>query len=68
MSSLDRGGEKEALREWRQSQTSGLVSFSLVKLVLDQFWFSGVLNSYPSLKPTFTLTSHLGKNVGLGEG
>ena len=28
----------------------------------------GILHTYPSLKPTFTLTSHLGKNVGLGEG
>ena len=29
---------------------------------------SGKLPTYPSLKPTLTLTSHLGKTVGLGEG
>ena len=29
---------------------------------------SGKLPTYPSLKPTLTLTSHLGQNVGLGEG
>ena len=29
---------------------------------------SGKLPTYPSLKPTLTLTSHLGQNVGFGEG
>ena len=29
---------------------------------------SGKLPTYPSPKPTLTLPSHLGKNVGLGEG
>ena len=29
---------------------------------------SGKLPSYPSPKPTLTLTSHLGQNVGLREG
>ena len=29
---------------------------------------SGKLPTYPSLKSTLTLTSHLGQNVGLGEG
>ena len=29
---------------------------------------SGKLPSYPSPKPTLSLTSHLGKNVSLGEG
>ena len=29
---------------------------------------SGKLPTYPSLKPTLTLTSHLGENVGLEEG
>ena len=31
-------------------------------------YVSGKLPTYPSLKPTSTLTSHLGQNVGLGEG
>ena len=33
----------------------------------DQFRFPGKLPTYPSPKPTLSLTSHLGKNVGLGE-
>ena len=31
-------------------------------------YVSGKLPTYPSPKPTLTLTSHLGQNVGLGEG
>ena len=31
-------------------------------------YVSGNLHNYPSPKPTLTLTSHLGQNVGLGEG
>ena len=31
-------------------------------------WVSGKLPTYPSPKPTFTLASHLGQNVGFGEG
>ena len=31
-------------------------------------WISGKLPTYPSPKSTLTLTSHLGQNVGLGEG
>ena len=30
--------------------------------------FLGKLPTYPSPKPTLTLTSHLGQNVGLGKG
>ena len=29
---------------------------------------SGLIPTYPSPKPTLTLTSHLGQNVGFGEG
>ncbi|CAH3172638.1 unnamed protein product, partial [Porites evermanni] len=29
---------------------------------------SGKLHTYPSPKPTLTVTSHLGQNLGLGEG
>ena len=29
---------------------------------------SGKLPTYPSPKPTLTLPSHLGQNIGLGEG
>ena len=32
-----------------------------------QVYVSGKLPTYPSPKPTLTLTSHLGQNVGLGE-
>ena len=31
-------------------------------------YISGKLLTYPSPKPTLTFTSHLGQNVGLGEG
>ena len=31
-------------------------------------YVSGKLPTYPSPKPTLTLTSHLGQNIGLGEG
>ena len=34
----------------------------------ESFNVSGKLLTYPSLKPTLKLTSHLEKNVGLGEG
>ena len=34
----------------------------------DQFWFPGKLPTYPSPKPTLTLTSPLVENDGLGEG
>jgi len=32
-----------------------------------QVYVSGKLPTYPSPKPTLTLTSHLGQNVGVGE-
>ena len=35
---------------------------------LGAFYISGKLPTYPSPKPTLTLTSHLGQNAGLGEG
>ena len=35
---------------------------------LGSFCVSGKLLTYPSPKPTLTLTSHLVQNVGLGEG
>ena len=35
---------------------------------LGSFYVSGKLPTYPSPKPTSTLTSHLEQNVGLGEG
>ena len=35
---------------------------------LRSFCVSGKLPTYPSPKPTLTLTSHLGQNAGLGEG
>ena len=35
---------------------------------LPKLYVSGKLPTYPSPKPTFTLTSHLERNVGLREG
>ena len=35
---------------------------------LGSFYVSGKLPTYPSPKPTLTLTSHLGQNAGLTEG
>ena len=35
---------------------------------LGSSWVNNSLPTYPSLKPTFTLTAHLEQNVGLGEG
>ena len=32
------------------------------------FYVSGKLLTYPSPKPTLTLTSHVGQNAGLGRG
>ena len=39
-----------------------------VKHKRDHYTFLGKLPTYPSPKPTLTRTSHLGQNVGLGEG
>ena len=39
-----------------------------VKHKRDHYTFLGKLPTYPSPKPTLPLTSHLGQNVGLGEG
>ena len=36
--------------------------------VLGSIKVSEKLPTYPSLKPTSSLSSHLGQNVGLGEG
>ena len=36
--------------------------------LMSTFCFTGELPTYPSPKPTLILTSHLGQNVGLGEG
>ena len=36
--------------------------------VFRKFYVSGKLPTYPSPKPTLTLSSYLGQNVGLGEG
>ena len=47
------------------------IGFALLELfcervrIIIRFWETA---TYPSPKPTLTLTYHLGKNVGLGEG
>ena len=48
---------------WSQSSWRG----PYTSLVDGNDWQVSKNTTYPSLKPTFTLTSHLGKNVGLGE-
>ena len=40
----------------------------IVDYILGSLWVSGKLPSYPSPKPTLTLSFHLGQNVGLREG
>ena len=41
---------------------------ALTIIIFESLYPPGKLPTYPSLKPTSTLTSHLGHNVGLGEG
>ena len=36
--------------------------------IFGSFYVSGKLPIYPSPKPTLTLSSYLGQNVGLGKG
>ena len=48
---------------WSQSSWRG----PYTSLVDGNDWQVSKNTTYPSLKPTFTLTSHLGQNVGLGE-
>ena len=45
-----------------------LYSRRLLRSLFGSLFVSGKLPTYPSPKPTSTLTSHLGQNVGLGEG
>ena len=40
----------------------------LLRTIFGSFYVSGKLPTYPSPKPTLTLSSYLGQNVGLGEG
>ena len=51
-------GKPESKRRTRTGQTRDVGSI----------YVSGKLPTYPSPKSTLTLTSHLGQNVGLGEG
>jgi len=44
------------------------VFFLFINANSRSIWVSGKLPTYPSPEPTLTLTSHLGQNVGLGEG
>ena len=44
------------------------VLYSMRVTLLGSLYFSRKVPTYPSLKLTLTLTSHLGQNVGLGEG
>ena len=39
-----------------------------VNAIMGSFYGSLKLPTYPSPKPTLTLSSYLGQNVGLGEG
>ena len=57
--------------EWTRTFTDPLFVYSTEPKELCKFLngdVSGKLPTYPSPKPTSTLTSHLGENVALGEG
>ena len=59
------GGNKK--KKWFVRLPSYAV-YLKVKHQRDHYTFLGKVPTYPSPKPTLTLTSHLGQNVGLGEG
>ena len=44
------------------------ISVSFLCTIIGLFYVSGKLPTYPSPKPTLTLSSYLEQNVGLGEG
>ena len=52
---------------WKKKATTCGTKREL-ETILGSLYISGKLPTYPSPKPTLTLTSHLGKNVCLGEG
>ena len=54
-------------RCWHQC-CLGFVFHKWVCTMNGSLYISGKLPTYPSPKPTLTITSHLGKNVGLREG
>ena len=51
---------------------SPIASVNMAKISGDIIWIIIAIRfwvpTYPSPKPTLTLTSHLGQNIGLGEG
>ena len=48
--------------------TAKQVNSLFCEFLFGSLYLAEKLPTYPSPKPTFTLTSHLGQNVGLGEG
>ena len=65
------GGEQEKKGSFAYHPTpipSCFASHLKVKHKRDHYTFLGKLPTYPSPKPTLSLKSHLGQNVGLGEG
>ena len=60
---------KANLKSISGSLSLGAAPQTLLKLgFMGSIWVSGKLRTYPSPKPTLTLTSRLGQDVNLGEG
>ena len=60
-----------ASKAWRDSGRAPSLSRSKRRekgILLGSFYVSVKLPTYPSPKPTLTLSSYCGQNVGLGEG
>ena len=58
----------EETKVFVRSSLTGAILCILLKNWEHMFYLSGKLPTYPSPKPTLTLTSHLGQNVGSGKG
>ena len=56
------------MKSWLAYNSSDWSVNFLYGLSFGSLHVSGKLSTYPFPKPTLTLTSHLGQNVGLGEG
>ena len=72
-------GDENCLNNHQMENT--LISYQILSVIFKEMcgdqsgefvwgslYISGKLPTYPSPKQTLTLTSHVGQNVGLGEG
>ena len=58
----------ELVQIFERTKTYTDSTFVYMGPVDGSLYLSGKLPTHPSPKPALTLTSHLGQNVGLGEG